>query len=147
MEWNCTDCGILLTKQEIHSTRNKFNFPIEVLTGKVHDIHYRKAKQEKEKIEKKKEFKQIKFPRVKVSVILCPEPDCNFPCVETDPEKPLIDIFVGHMKREHEINVTDFCYQHVKGKIDFIRNNPKIHYQDPFMYVSHEELRKTSWVS
>jgi hypothetical protein len=84
------------------------------------------------------------FPRRKASVILCPEPECNLPIIDT-PDDPLVDQFVNHMKINHWTEPTEFCINNLRTKIDFIRNNNRIHYQDPFVYVSHEELSRTSY--
>jgi hypothetical protein len=85
------------------------------------------------------------FPRLKASVIICPEPECNRAIVQDRGGEDLVDQFVEHVKVNHWIEPTEFSINNLRAKIDFIRNNNRIHYQDPFVHVSFEELSKTSY--
>jgi hypothetical protein len=76
-----------------------------------------------------------RYPRVKASVIICPIKNCNFPCVEGD--KKLIDEFQSHMKKHLIYNGR---YDKVEERIEYLRSNNYVHYQDPFLYVSLQEI-------
>lgn len=136
---------MLLVKQENPSRTNRFNFPIELSTGKIHDIHYRQSREVKQKQEAKKVIQQIRYPRIKASVIICPKPDCNAPCV-MDGEHSCVDMFVDHVRTEHGLNPTTYCITKLKDKVDYLQSNTRIHYIDPFVAVTWHDIFKTSYV-
>lgn len=145
MEFSCKICGMLLVKQENPSRSNRFNFPIEMSTGKIHDIHYRQSREIKQKEEARKAVKQIRYPRIKASAIICPEPDCNMPCVQ-EGEHTCVDLFVDHVRTEHGLNPTAYCINMLKSKVEYLQNNARIHYIDPFIGLDWHDIFKTSYI-
>jgi len=77
-------------------------------------------------------------PKVKASVIICPNPDCNYHCVED--RDPLIDHFLRHMKKAHRVTPSNQFVENIKGKISYLRQNDRIRYTDPFIHVEWEDL-------
>ena len=77
----------------------------------------------------------IKYPRMKASVILCPIRNCTFASVESD--KKLIDEFKSHMEK-HLIHNGN--YDKLEERIEYLRNNNHVHYIDPFIHVTMQEI-------
>lgn len=79
-----------------------------------------------------------RYPRVKASIIICPNPDCNYYCIED--RDPLIDHFLRHIKKVHHVNPSNQFIENLKGKISYLRNNNHIPYTNPFIHVQWEGL-------
>jgi hypothetical protein len=76
-------------------------------------------------------------PGLKASVIICPIPECNYPCAEH--QKPLAELFLIHLMKVHHVTPTAEFVENLKGKISYLRNNNRIRYTDPFIHVQCED--------
>ncbi len=77
--------------------------------------------------------------RKKSSIIICPFSKCGQYCIETE-GSPLIDQFVEHVKNVHDLKLKYEFFQKLSTTIDYIQNNTKIQYTDPFLHVDYESL-------
>lgn len=86
----------------------------------------------------KRKYYQTSQPnrKLKASVIICP--DCNYHCVED--RDSLIDHFLRHVKKVHHITPTAQFVEILQAKINYLRNNGRISYIDPFVHVQWEDL-------
>lgn len=85
------------------------------------------------------------YPKIKVGTILYPYPECTVAISELESETEpntimLPELFAEHLASAHGMILSVEKKQELYYKINFLRNNPKIRYLDPFLYVSFEEL-------
>ena len=85
--------------------------------------------------------RQYKYPRVKASVIICSDPDCNTPIVERT--EPLLQQLDLHLKKYHNIKLSEDFTNILQFKIDHLRNG-RFAYTDPFLHVPWEDITKNS---
>ncbi len=79
-----------------------------------------------------------RYPRVKASIIICPKDDCNYFCIED--RDPLIDHFLRHIKKVHQVTPSKQFIENLEGIISYLRNNNRIPYTNPFIHVQWEDL-------
>jgi hypothetical protein len=99
------------------------------------------------------EFPSANFPRRKASTIICPMPDCSHNCIakikgETANEEHLLPLhtqFQRHMQDGHSVIVSEPFIRKLENLIINYSNNSKIHYHDPFIHVSMDELFIKEW--
>lgn len=88
--------------------------------------------------------KKYEYPRVKASVIICSDPDCNTPIVERT--EPLIQQLTLHLKKYHQgIVLLEQYVTNLQFKIDLLRNG-HFSYTDPFLHIPWEEIEKNTLV-
>jgi len=83
--------------------------------------------------------RQFKYPRVKVSVIICSDPDCNTPIVERT--EPLMQQFQLHLEKYHGTTLSPDYIKVLQFKIDTLRNG-RSPYLDPFLHVPWNEIKE-----
>lgn len=84
--------------------------------------------------------KKYEYPRVKASVIICSDPDCNIPIVERT--EPLIQQLTLHLKKYHNgIELSGSYIDNLQFKIDLLRNG-HFSYTDPFLHIPWAEIEK-----
>lgn len=83
--------------------------------------------------------KQYQYPRVKASVIICSDPDCNTPLVERT--EPLIQQFQLHLEKYHGTTLAPDYIKNIQFKIDMLRNG-RSPYIDPFLHIPWKEIKE-----
>lgn len=86
------------------------------------------------------------FPKIRASVILCPYPDCSKACVQNE-DYDCVDIFAEHCKEYHDMTPTNFIIGKLKNKIELTRVVSRLHYTDPFLAVSLEDITRENWAN
>jgi len=87
--------------------------------------------------------------KIKASKIDCPIRSCAYQCVDktaskderVEPTQELVNELYSHLLISHSIKLSDDVKETIQAKIYYFRTNKKIHYTDPFLYVSEEEIR------
>jgi len=87
--------------------------------------------------------RQFKYPRVKASVIICSDPDCNTPIVERT--EPLVQQLVLHLEKYHSLKLSQNFLDILQFKIDTLRNG-HFSYTDPFLHIPWEDIEKNKMV-
>jgi hypothetical protein len=82
------------------------------------------------------------YPRRKACVILCPYPICSEPILDEPPERELLDMFRAHLAQKHGHELKEDIGVTIYDRKNYIQNNTRISYLDPFLYVSMEEISK-----
>ena len=85
--------------------------------------------------------KQFKYPRVKASVIICSDPDCNTPIVERT--EPLIQQLTLHLRKYHSVELSQNFLEVLQFKIDRLRNG-HFSYIDPFLHIPWQDIEKNT---
>lgn len=85
--------------------------------------------------------RQFKYPRVKASVIICSDPDCNTPIVERT--EPLLQQLSLHLEKYHNLILFEDFTNILQFKIDHLRNG-RFAYTDPFLHIPWEDITKNS---
>lgn len=89
---------------------------------------------------------EIRYPRAKASVILCPEPKCEYAIVDPNPFGQLptgfemVNELSTHLSKKHGLTIIPELFERIQERIVHMRTNPRIHYTDPFLYVGVEEV-------
>jgi len=83
--------------------------------------------------------RQFKYPRVKASVIICSDPDCNTPIVERT--EPLMQQFQLHLEKHHGTMLSPDYIKELQFKIDTLRNG-RSPYLDPFIHIPWDEIKE-----
>ena len=86
--------------------------------------------------------------KIKASKIDCPIRSCAYQCFDktaskdekVEPTNELVNELYSHLLIAHGIKLSDDVKETIKAKIYYFRTNKKIHYTDPFLYVSDTEI-------
>jgi|SRR6185369_5611618 len=85
--------------------------------------------------------RKYEYPRVKASVIICANPDCNTPIVERT--EPLLQQFTLHLEKYHHLKLSQTFLDLLQFKIDHLRNG-RFSYTDPFLHVPWSDIEKNT---